>query len=54
MFIKRLSPNVYDVFIGNGWDNWTRVRKGHWGVSYQAGKPINRNLLNQIKERVCK
>jgi hypothetical protein len=53
MFIKRLAPNIYDVFVGNGWDNWTRVRRAHWGVAFLAGKKLNRTQLNHVRERVC-
>lgn len=54
MFIKRLAPNVYDVFNGNGWDNWTRVRRFKDGVKLIAGKPLNRSALNQVTERLCR
>lgn len=53
MFIKKLSPGVYDVFIGNGWDNWTRVRRGGAdGLSVIAGKDLNRAVLNKVKGRI--
>jgi len=52
MFIKRLAPNVYDVFVGNGWDNWTRVKRNHFGVAVIGGKKLTRTLLNQVKERL--
>lgn len=30
MFIKSLyNPREYDVFLGEGWENWVRVRIGN-------------------------
>lgn len=52
MFVKRLAPNIYDVFIGNGWNNWTRVRRYHWGVKILEGNFLNRTLLTQVREKV--
>ena len=49
MFIKRLHPNVYDVFVGNGWDNWTRVKRTHYGVSVVGGKRVPRSVLKEIQ-----
>lgn len=25
--IRKISNNVFDVFIETGWENWTRIRK---------------------------
>jgi hypothetical protein len=53
MFIKRLAFNVFDVFIGNGWDNWTRVRRfKDGGVAVIDGKQVNRSTITQIRDRL--
>lgn len=54
MFIKRLAPNIYDVFIGSGWDNWTRVRRERGSVVVIAGRGLNQFGLNKVKEKICR
>ena len=54
MFVKRLNKNHYDVFIGNGWNNWTRIRRNHWGVSVVAGSRLNRDVIHKLNERIIK
>jgi hypothetical protein len=54
VFIKRLNQNHYDVFIGNGWDNWTRVRRHHWGVAVVDGKKLSREAIKHLNERFMK
>lgn len=49
MFIKKMKPNVFDVFLGKGWDNWSRVRKGHWGVSVVAGNRLPKSALRDVE-----
>jgi hypothetical protein len=52
MLIKQLDyvrqPNVFDVFLGKGFDQWTRVRRAHWGCVVVAGNKIPHYLLKQI------
>lgn len=48
MFVKKLSHNIYDVFLGKGYDNWTRVRRAHWGVSVVAGNRLSKPLLREV------
>lgn len=52
MFIKKLHPHVFDVFLGNGYNNWTRVRRGHWGVSVIAGNRLPKALLKEIQDAI--
>jgi hypothetical protein len=54
MFIKRLKPGVYDVFVGDRWDNWTRVQRVGDKLMYVAGNYLNRALLTQLRERIFK
>ena len=54
MFVKRLDKNHYDVFIGNGWNNWTRVRRNHWGVSVVAGNRLSRETIHELNNRLIK
>lgn len=48
MLIKRLSKHVYDVFLGNGFHNWTRVKSTHFGVAYVAGNKIPHSMLKAV------
>lgn len=54
MFIKRLKPNTYDVFVGNGWNNWTRVQRRGGEIKIMEGAFLHRGILNQVRERLCK
>ena len=55
MFIKRLKPNVYDVFVNNGWDNWARVVRKANNVFQIAGEyRLDRRTLHQVRERIVK
>jgi hypothetical protein len=49
MLIKKLQPHVFDVFLGKGFNNWTRVRKGHWGVSVVAGQRLPKSIMKDIE-----
>ena len=47
-FIKQLDNRTYDVFYGNGFHNWTRFKKFHYGLKPVAGKHVDRQQINQI------
>jgi hypothetical protein len=48
MHIRRLHKNVFDVFLGNGFTNWTRVKRAHFGVIVVAGNRLQRNTMREI------
>jgi hypothetical protein len=54
IFVKRLNKNEFDVFIGNGWNNWTRIRRNHWGVRVVGGARLSREVIHQLNERMVK
>lgn len=54
MFIKRLDKYRYDVFLGDRWDNWTRVHRFHWGVKVVAGNRLPRSVIHDLNERLVK
>lgn len=54
MFVKRLDKVHFDVFIGTGWNNWTRVRRNHWGVSVVAGNKLPRDVIHTLNERLIR
>lgn len=52
VFVKKLHPNVYDVFLGNGYDNWTRVRRNHYGLNVIAGNRLPHGILREVAKHV--
>lgn len=49
ILLRQVSKYVYDVFSGNGYDNWTRVRKNTWGVNVVGGTTfLNRNECKRL------
>lgn len=55
MFIKRLKPNVYDVFVGKGWNLWARVTRRAGDVQQVGGSlQLDRRSINQVRARITK
>lgn len=52
MFIKRLEQNVYDVFVGTQWDEWTRVRRYPWGVRILAGLKLSQDSMKELRKKL--
>jgi hypothetical protein len=52
MHIRRLAANVYDVFLGKGWNNWTRVRRNNRGVHIIDGQPLGPFIIKELKARL--
>lgn len=48
MLIRKLDRNTYDVFGGQGWDQWTRLRRFHWGCKPIAGTFLPRPVLKDV------
>jgi len=44
------EPNTFDVFLGEGWDNWSRVRIENDGqVSVIGGIQLNNHFRTHIQ-----
>lgn len=54
MFLKQAGqPNTYDVFLGQGWDNWSRVRINQDGTaSCIGGISLSPHFLQHAQNRV--
>jgi len=52
MLIRQLNRNTYDVFGGTGFDNWTRVRRFHWGIKQVDGVFLPRPLLRDVSTAI--
>jgi hypothetical protein len=52
MLIKKLDWNTYDIFVGEGWDNWIRVRVENDDVARVAGFPLSKHFRGVLKNRL--
>jgi hypothetical protein len=50
--IRQAGRYVYDVFFGNGYDNWSRVRRNTWGVSVLAGGRLSPRMCKALNEHI--
>ncbi len=49
MLIRKIQPNVFDVFVGMGWDNWSRVRTSKSGPFVVAGNKLPYATLRELQ-----
>ena len=54
MELKKVEKNMFDVFMGMGWENWTRIKVNKDDVTIISGQPLGKNTINILKERLCK
>jgi len=52
MQIRKHSKFVFDVFQGNGFDCWTRIRKFHWGYKVVNGNWLPKNELQSVIQKL--
>ena len=55
MYLKPagVAPNTFDVFLGEGWDNWSRVRVADDGqVVVTAGIQLNNHFRTHVQHVV--
>jgi hypothetical protein len=48
------KTNVYDVFSGEGWENWTRIAITSRGCDYVKGKRLRPNQVKELYNLVTK
>jgi hypothetical protein len=48
MQIRKLGRYTFDVFQGNGFGGWSRVRQFHWGYKVVGGDRLPRNELQDV------
>ena len=54
-YIKKVSPNLFDLFVGKGWDNWSRFQADDKGiVSLVKGKPLSKQIVDFIRVHYLK
>ena len=54
MYLKQAGEaNCYDVFLGEGWNNWSRVQiKEDGEAQVLKGLLLNSHFLNHIRQAV--
>jgi hypothetical protein len=50
MEIRRVEKNVFDVFQGSGWHNWTRIKNTRGNTFVLAGSRLPRPMLRELHE----
>lgn len=48
MEIRKVAYNVFDVFLGNQWDEWTRVKLTKNNIFVINGNKLNHNTLKYL------
>jgi len=48
--IRRVGPYSYDVFQGNQWNEWSRVRQGRSSTFVTAGQPLPYQTLKELSK----
>lgn len=46
--LRRVGPYIYDLFQGNQWSTWSRVRKGRSSTFVMAGEKLPHSLLKDL------
>jgi hypothetical protein len=48
MELRRLSWNTYDLFMGNGFENHSRIRQSKTGVYVMSGQHLPKHVLREL------
>lgn len=46
--IRRVDARTYDVFTGNQWSSWSRVKKGRSSTFVAAGEALSHGFLKHL------
>lgn len=47
---RRVDRNTYDIFLGNQWSSWVRVRQGRSSTYRIAGERVEHSLLKWLHD----
>lgn len=50
MVIKQVNRNTFDIFVGIGWENWTRLKVDNKRLLLKAGKPLDKQVYKKLYE----
>ena len=48
--LRRIDARTYDVFVGMGWDNWSRIRQGRSSTYRVSGEHVSKPDLRDWHE----
>lgn len=52
MLIRQLNAHVFDVFIGSGWNNWTRFEFTSKTLKLINGRPLSREKYQEARKKI--
>lgn len=52
VIVLPVDSEIVDVFTGNGWDNWTRLRKDGSAFKIERGAGLNREQFKDFMKCV--
>lgn len=47
-FWKHVNGNVFDVWVGNGWDQWSRIRVGRQFSNVIGGNRLATSVMKDV------
>lgn len=50
---RRIDNNTFDIFLGNQWSDWIRVRQGRSSTYRLAGIRVEHSLLKWLHETLA-
>lgn len=52
MQVRQLDRHVFDVFLGTGFNQWSRVRRFHWGYKVVNGNFLPKEILKEVSSTI--
>ena len=52
--IRQVAANVFDVFVGNGWTNWSRFNVRQKSLTLVAGRPLSKADYDTVRQTLLK
>ena len=46
--VKEVFANIFDVFVGHGWNNWSRFKWEKKSLKLIGGRPIEPDVYKQL------
>ena len=43
---------IYDVFLGDGWKEWSRVKFVNGNITVIEGAPLNSSVVNSVNKAI--
>ena len=49
MLIKKITNHLFDVFVGEGWEQWTRFQRNGSSLKMVAGQPLSHDNMTALR-----